>query len=266
MTKKALVTGGTSGIGAKIAAELVKAGFAVTVTGRDAARGEEAARAMGATFLAVDHADLGQVRALADRVGAPDVLVNNVGGAFWKRTTTDAGLERTLALNLLAPVVLTEALLPRLPAGARVVNVVTELKRTMHLDLDDPQGERRYSGFDAYAGAKVALLAWTRDLAARVEERGILVAAVHPGIVLGTSFGADMPWLMRAIGPVAARVLGMARSLEDAARTPVWLATAPDAARRHGAYLDLDRELPLPDQVKDPVQVRRILDLCASYA
>ena len=264
--KKALVTGGTSGIGAKIAEELVKAGFDVTVTGRDPQKGEEAASALGARFVAVDHTDLDAVRALADRVGAVDVLVNNVGGAFWKRSTTDGGLERTLALNLAAPVVLTEALLPSMSRGARIVNVVTKLEHKMHLDLEDPQGERRYGGFDAYAGAKVALLAWTRDLAARLEEAGIVVAAVHPGIVLGTSFGADMPWLMRAIGPVAARLFGMARSLDDAARTPVWLATADDAVSKHGAYLDLDRELPLPDQVKDPAQVRRILDLCASFA
>ena len=93
-----------------------------------------------------------------------------------------------------------QALLPRLQPGARIIDIVTKLQAGMRLDLDDPQGERRYRGFDAYAGAKVGLLAWTLELARRVEDRGILVNAVHPGVVMGTSFGADMPWVMRCCG------------------------------------------------------------------
>lgn len=258
--KRAIVTGGTSGIGLAIAEALVGAGFAVTITGRDAGKGAAAAASIGAGFAQVDHSDLSAVRAFAAGVEGVDVLVNNVGGAFWNRVVTPDGHETTLALNLLAPVVLTEAVLPKLREGSRIVNIVTKLEKNMKLDLDDPQGEKRYKGFDAYAGAKVGLLAWTLDLAKRAESRGVLVNGVHPGIVVGTGFGADMPWIMRAMGPVIARLFGMSRSMEDAVRTPLRLATT---GTETGRYLDLDAEIPLPAQLDDPAQVARILALCA---
>ncbi|MCB9671899.1 MAG: SDR family NAD(P)-dependent oxidoreductase [Alphaproteobacteria bacterium] len=254
--ERALVTGGTSGIGLAIAQALVGAGFAVTVTGRDAEKG--ASLPAGLAFLQVDHSDLGAVRQLADTVGPVDVLVNNVGGAFWNRSTTVDGHERTLALNLLAPVVLTERLLPDLAPGSRIVNIVTKLERKMAFALDDPQGERRYRGFDAYAGAKVALLGWTLDLAERAD--AIAVNGVHPGIVMGTGFGADMPWMMRALGPVIAGLFRMTRPMEDAVRTPLRLATTD---RGTGRYLDLDAELPLPTQLEDPAARAHIATLCA---
>jgi retinol dehydrogenase-12 len=257
-----VVTAGTSGIGRSIAERLVRGGHTVIVVGRDAERGAAAASALSAVgpgsaaFEPADLLDAGSVRALAGRLRERwpriDVLVNNAGGSFWERGLSPDGLERTIALNLRAPVLLTRELLPALGPGARVVNVATRLQRGMALDLSDPLSERRYRGFDAYAGAKVALVAWSLALGRELAPRGVAVHAVHPGIVNGTSFGADMPSWMRSLGAFVSRVLRFETRVEDASDTPVWLATAPEVAGEPPGYWAWRARLPLPRQVEDP--------------
>ena len=130
-----LVTGGTGGIGKATAAGLAALGAHVAITGRDRRRAEEAAadiRAAGGPAVDVFVADMSsqaEVRRLAADVlqAFPrlDVLVNNVGGFWNTRHVTADGLERTFALNHLAPFLLTHLLLDRLKenAPARVVTV-----------------------------------------------------------------------------------------------------------------------------------------------
>ena len=130
-----LVTGATGGIGKATALGLATMGAHVAITGRDRARTEAAAgeiRAAGGGQVDVFVADLSsqsEVRRLADevlqRLSRIDVLVNNVGGYWNTRHVTADGLERTFALNHLAPFLLTNLLLDRLKqsAPARVVTV-----------------------------------------------------------------------------------------------------------------------------------------------
>ena len=133
--KTVLVTGGTGGIGRATALGLATLGAHLAITGRDRGRTEDAAReirAAGGRQVHVFVADLSsqaEVRRLADevlqRLASIDVLVNNVGGYWNTRHVTADGLERTFALNHLAPFLLTSLLLDRLKQGApaRVVTV-----------------------------------------------------------------------------------------------------------------------------------------------
>ena len=134
--KTVLVTGGTGGIGRATAAGLAAMGARVGITGRDGARARRAAsgivRESGNTEVDVFAADMSaqaEVRRLATVVLASyprlEVLVNNVGGFWAHRQLTADGLELTLALNHLAPLLLTSLLLDRLKASApaRVVTV-----------------------------------------------------------------------------------------------------------------------------------------------
>src|SRR5512133_1828839 len=97
-----------------------------------------------------------QVRRLAEEIlqSLPriDVLLNNVGGYWNTRHVTADGLERTFALNHLAPFLLTNLLLDRLhqSAPARVVTVSSQAQTMGRVDFDDLQGERSYSGSRAY--------------------------------------------------------------------------------------------------------------------
>jgi NAD(P)-dependent dehydrogenase (short-subunit alcohol dehydrogenase family) len=175
----ALVTGATSGIGFSTARRLATRGATVLVTGRDPRRGTEATnelrRAAGherVEFLRVDHATVAANLALAEelrsRLGHLDVLVNNVGGLVPSRVTTGDGYELTLALNFVAPFVLTRSLLPLLltSGSARLINVISSAF-TMAKDdpLDDLQSEQTYAPLGVLARAKLLALVWTAALA-----------------------------------------------------------------------------------------------------
>ena len=169
-----LVTGGSGGIGRATALGLVTMGAHLAITGRDRGRTEGAAReirAAGGGQVYVFVADLSsqsEVRRLADEVlqslSRIDVLVNNVGGYWNTRHVTADGLERTFALNHLAPFLLTSLLLDQLKrsAPARVVTVSSNMQAIGRIDFDDLQGERSYSGARAYNQSKLAVLrlAW----------------------------------------------------------------------------------------------------------
>jgi NAD(P)-dependent dehydrogenase (short-subunit alcohol dehydrogenase family) len=194
MRGTAVVTAGTSGIGLHTALGLAAAGFAVTVVGRDPERGASAVDRINTTspshparFLRADLASLHQVRSLADEIAATadeplTVLVNNVGAMFPTRQEHD-GVEASFVVNHLSPYLLTELLLPTLTAGApsRVVNVTSGAvavgKRSF--DTVDPRGG--YYGFHVYGRAKLANLAYTLDLATRLDGTGVGVFAADPG-------------------------------------------------------------------------------------
>jgi len=152
-----LVTGGTSGIGRATARGLATMGAHLAITGRDRERTEDAAREIRAAgrpqvdVFVVDLSSQQQVRRLADEVlqvlSRIDVLVNNVGGYWNTRHVTADGLERTFAVNHLAPFLLTNLLLDRLKQSARArVTVSSHAHATGRIDFDDLQSERSYSG------------------------------------------------------------------------------------------------------------------------
>ena len=172
-----LVTGGTGGIGRATALGLAAMGAHLAITGRDRARTEDAAgeiRASGGGRVDVFVADLSsqaEVRRLAgevlQRLPRIDVLVNNVGGYWNTRHVTEDGLERTFALNHLAPYLLTNLLLDRLTDGgpARVVTVSSNAQAMGRIDFADLQGRRSYSGARAYNQSKLANVLFTYELA-----------------------------------------------------------------------------------------------------
>ena len=121
-----------------------------------------------------------------------DVLVNDAGGFWAHRHVTADDLERTFALNHLAPFLLTNLLLDRLTASApaRILTVSSGAHARGRIDFDDLQGEGNYSGQRAYSQSKLASVMFTYELARRLEGTGVTAAVLHPGVVR-TSFGAE---------------------------------------------------------------------------
>jgi NAD(P)-dependent dehydrogenase (short-subunit alcohol dehydrogenase family) len=220
--KVALVTGATSGIGRVAAISLAHRGYRIIGVGRDANRGvgvvDELERVgAGSEFLPCDLLNLAAVRRLAREVNERhrhlDVLLNNAGGTFRAKALTQDRIERTFALNVVAPYALTAALLSPLRVGeGRVVNVVTQVSARTRLDIDGLTDPPRYNAFAAYSRSKLALMALTLEQAARFAEGGITPVAVHPRIVFGTRFGNDMPAFLTRMVPVAARLLRRPRT------------------------------------------------------
>jgi NAD(P)-dependent dehydrogenase (short-subunit alcohol dehydrogenase family) len=240
-----LVTGGTSGIGRATAAGLVAMGARVAITGRDTGRAEAAAdeiRAPGGPPVAVFIGDMSvqsEVRRLAAEVltALPrlDVLVNNVGGFWNSRHVTPDGLERTFALNHLAPFLLTHLVAARLVANApaRVVTVSSDAQRMGRIDFDDLQGEHSWSGQRAYNQSKLANVLFTYELARRLRSSGVTANVLHPGIVR-TGFGAEDPGrIQRVIMPFAPLMM---KTPERGARTSIHLASSPEVEGVTGQF------------------------------
>jgi retinol dehydrogenase-14 len=244
--KVVLITGATRGIGKATAIGLATIGARVGITGRDLARAEQAAAGIRAASgnpavdpFAADLTSQAEVRRLAvavlDAYPRLDVLVNNVGGYWNTRHVTADGLERTIALNHLAPFLLTNLLLDRLKqsAPARVVTVSSGAHATGRIDFDDLQGERSYSGARAYSQSKLANVLFTYELARRLQATSVTANALHPGVVR-TSFGAEDP------GRVQRLFLPFVRPFMKApvqgAATSIHLASAPDLEQVTGRY------------------------------
>lgn len=240
-----LVTGATSGIGKATALGLARLGARVSIVGRDLRRTEAAAdeiRAAGRRRVGVFIADLSaqaQVRRLADevleRMPRIDVLVNNAGGYWNSRHVTADGLERTFALNHLAPFLLTNLLLDRLAesAPARVVTVSSQAQASGRIDFDDLQGARDYSGARAYSQSKFANVLFTYELARRSSATTVTANAVHPGVV-NTSFGAEDPGaVQRLLVPLLRPFM---KTPARGAAASIQVASAPELAQVTGRY------------------------------
>jgi retinol dehydrogenase-14 len=240
-----LVTGATGGIGRATAMGLATMGANLAITGRDRERTEGAAREIRAVssgqvdLFVADLSSQSEVRRLADEVLQTypriDVLINNVGGYWNTRHVTADGLERTFALNHLAPFLLTNLLLDRLKqsAPARVVTVASNAHATGQIDFDDLQGERSYSGSRAYNQSKLANILFTYELARRLQASAVTANTLHPGVV-NTSFGAEDPGgIQRLIIPFARPFM---KAPEQGAATSIHLASSPGLEQVTGSY------------------------------
>jgi NAD(P)-dependent dehydrogenase (short-subunit alcohol dehydrogenase family) len=255
MSGTVLITGATSGLGRHLAERLAAAGWTVYVHGRDAERASSVAAALAngagpehpVPFVA-DLASLHEVRRLAgdvlEQVTRLDVLVNNAGVGFGppnqdNRQVSWDGHELRLAVNYLAPVALTRQLLPllRASAPARIVNVGSLGQEP--LDLDDVEFERGYRGVDAYRRSKLALAAWTFDLADELRGTGVTVNCLHPATFMAT-------------GMVAEAGIDPASSVEDGGRATLRLVTDPELAEVTGEFFDGQRVARAHEQAYDP--------------
>ncbi len=270
----AVVTGATSGIGKEVALGLARQGATTVVVGRGADRASRVASELASTsgnprVEAVridDLAVMADTRELAasllDRYPAIHILVNNAGGYFRRREVTSDGLERTFALNVLSPYILSTLLAPRLIASrpARVVNVSSAAHRGARVDFTDLQSSRRYSGFSVYGASKLELLWLTREFARRLDGKGVTVNAVHPGFVrsgFALNNGGGTALGMRILG----RLFG--RSVVRGADTPVFAASAPELASVTGGYYADRKSSPGSPDSHDPEKARKLFEECA---
>jgi len=269
-----VLTGGTSGIGRIAATTLATVGWTVAVVGRDRAAGEslvaESSTASGAIrFHRADLATQARVRSLAaelrDGYAQIDALVHNAGLSGSDRIETADGVERTFAVNYLAPYLLTHELLDSLRASARIVTTGTELHRRATLDFENLQFETGYDARQAYSRSKLALVAFTLELAARLPaDSGVTANSFHPGFVPSTGLFRDAARRTRLLVRLAGLVPGVGTSPETAADRLVRLVTDPTFGERTGVYVTGDGIEEPAAEATNPARRERLWDRSAA--
>ena len=259
-----VLTGATGGIGRHIAGRLATEGHRLVLLCRNPERAEalvaqvrEASGNPSVWWSPLDLSSLDSVRAAAEELQAllprVDVLINNAGryGSGFEETVD--GFESHLAVNYLAPFLLTHLLLGlvrKSPAG-RIVNVAGETARMARIDLADLNRRRRFSVLGAYGQSKLALLSFTRLLAESVEGSTVTANGMQPGMAATEHLSAGPGWLdslWRGIAPsptVAARAVAqIATGDRDPSTNGVYYfgrlrAPAPCAVYRDSSALPL---------------------------
>lgn len=262
----ALVTGASTGLGRAIAVGLADRGASVLAVSRpeglgsslvDELRGRSGNVAHA--FLPADLSVQAQVRELAARVRSRharlDVLVNNAGAFFPRRTLSVDGIEMTFALDHLAAVLLTLLLLdPLARAGGRVVTTASLAAGMGWIHRDVSLG-RGYNGFYAYAQAKLASVLFTVELARRVPS--LTPNAFDPGVVR-TGLAKGISFLELCI---RAAQLGWGVEPEVGARTALLLACDPLPPGATGGFWRGGRRVSLPRRARDARSAERLWDL-----
>jgi len=237
----AIVTGGTSGLGAETVRVLAAAGAHVVAAGRSRGTAELPA---SAEFQELDLASLRSVDAFVRRWKRPlHLLINNAGVMRTPFGRTADGFELQFGTNHLGHFALTTGLLPALrdAGAARVVVLSSRGHRRGDVDFDDPNYLRRpYDPWEAYGQSKTANCLFAVGLT----RRDVPANAVAPGAIQ-TSLMRHMPreelaergWL----DPAGNRVSHPGpewKTVEQGAATTVWAAVAPQLQGVGGKYLD----------------------------
>lgn len=193
-----VITGANAGLGLESAERLAERGARVLLAARNPEKGRPALEAVARvatgekpSLVQLDLADLDSVEAaaaeIAEQAPSVDVLMNNAGlMAIPKRTTTAQGFETQFGVNHLGHFALTLRLLPQLlkAPAARVVALGSIAHLNGRILLDDLQGEKRYTAWDAYNQSKLANVMFALELDRRSKLAGLplLGVAAHPGV------------------------------------------------------------------------------------
>lgn len=205
MKKTAIITGADGGMGREISRAVALAGYRVIIICKNRERGEKfrdeliyVTRNTDIEMVPTDLSSLSSIRDCAryllDRLSSADLLMNNAGTLETHYSVTSDGFERTVAVNYIAPYVLTNMLLPLMHRGSRIVNMVSCTYRTgsigPHFFTQGREGD--FWRIPVYSNTKLALWLFTLGMAHRLKDRGITVNAADPGIVSTRMIKMDM--------------------------------------------------------------------------
>ena len=270
--KTILITGATSGIGKLTALELAKAGAHIFITGRSQTSGAAAVAELqqksgnqNIHLLLGDLSRQADVRslaaALAQRVDHLDVLINNAGLAEAQRHITEDGIEAVFAVNVIAPFLLTQLLMPLLKASpsARVITLTGGDHHPTRIEMDNLQAERSFVGLTTYSHAKLVMMAVMFEYAQRIQGTHLTLNVCFPGQAITNmtrSVTPEMlPGLLRLMYPIfkLMTIPDNDKSAALAARTSIYLASSIAVEGVNGKYFDTNSKIVAwPAPVHDP--------------
>jgi len=262
-----LITGANSGIGKATATALAEMGAHVVMMSRDMNRGEEArqevmfiSKSNQVDLLQCDLASLSDVRRFIARYSRLDVLINNAGIYTEKRMETVDGYEYQIGVNHLGHFLLTRMLLDLMKKSSpsRIINVASGAHFGGKIDFADIQSTRKYSGWKAYAQAKLANILFTYELAHRLEDTGVTANCLHPGFV-NSRFGVNRSTgkanlMMKLMKPFTIEP-------SAGAETSIYLAASPEVEGVTGKYFAKRKEKASSKASYDLVSAEKLWNL-----
>jgi NAD(P)-dependent dehydrogenase (short-subunit alcohol dehydrogenase family) len=249
--KRAIVTGGSNGIGVETARALAQAGAEVILAVRNIDAGEQAAedirQTTGNQDIQVGQLDLSDLNSVHAFVrgweGSLDILVNNAGVmAIPKREVSTQGHEMQFATNHLGHFALALGLHDAMAAAghARIVSVSSVGHINAPVDFDDIDFHARpYDAWVSYGQSKTANILFAVEAARRWANDGIVANALNPGRIAGTNLGRyiqDAPANPALSGPASRGV--SVKNIEQGAATSVLLAASPFVEGISGRYFE----------------------------
>ena len=246
MTPKiCIISGATDGIGKVTAEGLVEKGYTLGLVGRNEEKGKGVVKELSGKsghgeihYLNADLSLLSEVKKVAgeikDKFSVIDVLINNVGAAFFEKIFTSEGFESTFALNHLSYFLLTKLLLDKMNQhGARIVNVASDAHIGSSLDFNDLQGVNPYNGYPNYQRSKLMNILFSYELADRLKDKPITVNCLHPGFV-ASKFGHNNSGMKVVFLKIAQKLKAI--TVEEGAETSIYLSSSPEVEETSGKY------------------------------
>jgi NAD(P)-dependent dehydrogenase (short-subunit alcohol dehydrogenase family) len=254
--KIVMVTGANSGIGFETAKALASGGNRVVMVCRNRDKAEIAKKKIiestGNPEIEIMTGDLGSQEAVSkignafrDKYEVLDILINNAGMIPGERKETVDGIEQALAVNHLAPFLLTNILIQPLMLAdhARVITVSSEAHKAGSFDPDNLQLKYGYNSLKAYANSKLFNIMFTRSLAELLEKSSVTAYSLHPGTVrtnihAGGGSQSIFSFLLKLGRPFM-------KSPKRGAGTSIYLATEPGIETLSGNYF-VDKKVTKP--------------------
>ena len=267
------MTGATRGIGRAAAMRFAQLGAEVVLVGRDEQLLDDVRVELQRLtkndrvfWVRADFASLASVRAVAEEIAhrwpAIHVLVNNAGVNSARRASSIDGHELTLAVNYLAPFLLTTLLVPAIGRGgaSRIVNVTSIFAHLARVDFDDLMFERRgYDSTTAYNQSKLAITMFTMELGERLEGSGVTVNCVSPGLVATDIMREHALFTVGWLRPLWRAML---LTPEQAAERIVRVATSSASGAVTGqCFAGSDRTILVPFAARNAGARRRLWDV-----
>lgn len=281
VTRRAIVTGASSGIGEAIARQLSTKGMRVVMVGRNESRLAAARNRILSSGpnaeLEIEVADLSlltEVRQLARRLSRgplPDAVISNAATIAEIHDVTSEGIQRTVATNYLAPYLLMRLLV--VAVGKRRVRLVVDgaepgALSKLSVDLDDIEFKSgRGLGFDpsfrpfvAYGKTKNMNAMFVYAFARRLEGTKITINGVHPGIIKNAGLSRNDRGVLRVFGAVLNSFMP---GPDVGADAPVWLATAAELDGVSGRFFVGHNAVPTAPHTTDITRCDRLWEQSA---
>ena len=244
--KVCLITGATNGIGEEAAKQIALMGAEIVFIARSPAKAEELKQSLKSLTaresisIIADLSSQEDVKRAASEflsMNKPlNILLNNAGIMNTSRKETVDGLEEVFSVNHLAYYSFTLMLINKLieSGPSRVVNVASGAHMFVKdMNFDDLQSEKEYKTMQVYGRSKLANILFTRELAERLEGKGVTVNCLHPGFV-NTGIGSNNSPTMGRILMTLARPFS--RKTDKGAETSIYLCVSPEVENETGEY------------------------------